>query len=62
MKKLFRGKHGKIGGVCVGISDYLGIDETVVRAIFLIGIFLPFPTILTYLILWLLIPKNKLTP
>lgn len=62
MKKLYRSEHGKIGGVCGGIADYSGIDETVVRAIFLIGIFLPSPTIITYLILWGLIPKNKLTP
>jgi phage shock protein PspC (stress-responsive transcriptional regulator) len=60
MKKLLRRKHGEIAGVCGGISDYLNIDETIVRILFLIGIFLPFPTILTYIILWIFMPKDKL--
>lgn len=62
MKKLLRREHGEIAGVCGGIADYLNIDETVVRVLFLIGIFLPFPTILTYLILWIFIPKDKFIP
>ena len=62
MKKLLRREHGKIAGVCGGIADYLNIDETVVRLIFLIAIFLPFPTILTYFILWIFTPKDKFIP
>jgi phage shock protein PspC (stress-responsive transcriptional regulator) len=62
MKKLLRREHGEIAGVCGGIADYLNIDETIVRVLFLIGIFLPLPTILTYFILWICIPKDKFIP
>lgn len=59
MKKLVRRKYGEVGGVCGGLSDYFNIDETIFRILFLIGIFTPFPTIFTYLLLWIFIPKEK---
>ena len=62
MKRLLRREHGEIGGVCGGIGDYFNIDETVIRVLFLIGIFTPFPTIFTYLLLWIFIPKDRLLP
>lgn len=36
-KKLYRNKQeGKIGGVCAGIADYLEVDVTMVRVIFVV--------------------------
>ena len=45
--------QAQIAGVCAGLADYFGIDRTVVRIIFVVGIFLPhFPAIIIYGILW----------
>ena len=35
MKKLYRSKDALVGGVCGGFADYLGIDKTVVRVVYL---------------------------
>ncbi len=37
MKKLVRTKGGVFAGVCGGIAQYLGIDVTVVRLIWVVG-------------------------
>jgi len=56
-KKLYRyPKQGWIGGVCVGLGEYLVIDPTVVRLIFVLLFFAGMSGVLIYLILWLLIP------
>lgn len=48
-----------IGGVCAGLARYFGLNRTVVRLLFLIGIPLPgFPSLLIYAILWIAIPKQ----
>ena len=60
MKKLLRREHGEIGGVCGGIADYFNIDDTVIRVLFLIGIFTPVPIVFIYFLLWIFIPKDKL--
>ncbi|WP_080240838.1 PspC domain-containing protein [Spirosoma rigui] len=48
-----------IGGVCAGLAQYFGLNRTVVRLLFLIGIPLPgFPALLIYAILWIVMPKQ----
>ena len=51
----------QIAGVCGGIGEYLGIDPTVVRVMYvLLSIFsAAFPGILLYIILWALIPERE---
>jgi phage shock protein C len=52
--------QAKIGGVCAGLADYFGIDRTLVRVLFLIGIPAPFfPALLIYVILWIILPERK---
>jgi phage shock protein PspC (stress-responsive transcriptional regulator) len=59
MKKLLlRKKDSEIAGVCGGLGDYFNIDETIFRIIFFVGIFTPFPAIFTYILLWIIIPKE----
>lgn len=60
MKKLYRSLDRKLAGVCGGIAEYLGIDPTVVRIVYLVlTLFsVAFPGILLYLILWALIPEK----
>jgi phage shock protein C len=58
VKKLYRSAKGKIlGGVCGGIGEYLNVDPTIIRIIWLLFGFSGFG-ILAYLIAWLIIPKN----
>lgn len=60
-KKLVLPKEGgKIGGVSAGLANYLGIDVTVIRIIWVL-LLLPggLPGIIPYLIMWLLIPEEE---
>ena len=57
-KQLLRKRESKISGVCAGLGEYFDIDETIFRIIFLVGIFSPLPSNFTYLILWMVIPKE----
>jgi phage shock protein C len=59
-KRLYRSRSDKmIAGVCGGLADYLGIDSTIVRlvfvALFLIGVGSPG---LAYLVLWLVMREE----
>jgi phage shock protein PspC (stress-responsive transcriptional regulator) len=47
----------KIAGVASGLAKYLGIDETLVRLLFVGGLFVKGVTLPIYLLLWLLMPK-----
>jgi|LakMenEpi03Aug12_release.lakeMendotaPanAssembly.Ray.scaffolds.fasta_scaffold72979_4 phage shock protein C len=58
MKKLNRSNDNVIGGVCAGLGEYLNIDSTIVRLIFVGLIFCPFPIITIYLIGWIVTPKS----
>lgn len=63
MKKLYRSTTDvKIAGVCSGLAEYLNIDPTIVRVIFVI-LLLPggLPGFLPYVILWLVVPVKPST-
>ena len=49
-----------IAGVVGGLAEYLGMDPTLARVLYvLISVFsAAFPGILVYLILWLVIPEE----
>ena len=47
-----------ISGVCAGLGEYLNIDPTVVRLLFVLGFFLTGPGILiAYLIMAIIVPE-----
>lgn len=47
-----------IAGVCAGLGEYLNIDPTVVRLLFVLGFFLTGPGILiAYLIMAIIVPE-----
>ncbi|MBU0719452.1 MAG: PspC domain-containing protein [Planctomycetes bacterium] len=50
-----------IAGVCGGIGEYLEVDPTVVRIVYvLLSIFsAAFPGIIVYILLWILIPERE---
>jgi phage shock protein C len=60
MKKLYRAKSSTIAGVCKGLGDYFNIDDSLIRILFVILVFTPFPIILTYLLLWVSFQKEKI--
>mgnify|MGYP000671923418 CR=1 FL=1 len=59
MKKLFRDNNGMLGGICQGLSNYFNIDESIIRIIFIVLFFTPFPITLTYLLMWIIVPLEK---
>lgn len=45
-----------LGGVCLGLSEYLEIDVTILRVLFVFGFFTPVPTVILYIIMWVVMP------
>jgi phage shock protein C len=62
-KQLTRSINNRmIAGVCAGLGEYLNIDPTVVRLLFVLGFFLTGPGILiAYLIMAVIVPEPMLT-
>lgn len=62
-KKLYRAKEQKIiGGVCAGLGNYLDVDISLVRLIFVgLGLLTAlFPMVIFYIIAWIIIPLEEL--
>ena len=56
-KRLYRNESEKmIAGVCSGLGDYMGLDPTVMRLIFILLFIMGGQGLLVYLILWLIMP------
>ena len=63
-KQLYRSKKNRmIGGVCAGLGEYFGIDPTLVRVLFVLGVFLGFPGALglMYLIMLIVVPDEAVS-
>ena len=59
MKQLRRSKTDRmLGGVCAGIANYLDVDPTIIRLLWVLWIFLAGSGILAYLICWIVIPNE----
>ncbi len=55
--KFYRSRSNRsIAGVCGGLSEYFGIDATLIRILALVCIFAGGATLWLYLILWLVVP------
>ena len=57
-QRLVKSKDKKIFGVCGGLGDYLDIDPTVIRILFLIGFFFLGGGLLLYIILAIAMPSE----
>ncbi len=56
-RRLYRNtREAMVGGVCAGLAEYLNLDPTIVRLIFVLMALLGGHGILVYLILWIVIP------
>jgi phage shock protein C len=61
-KRLFRNPDDRmLGGVCSGISSYLGVDPIWLRLAFVVALLVFGTGILVYIILWIIIPEAKTT-
>lgn len=59
-KKLFRStRDRRLAGVCGGLAEYLNMDSTLVRVLFVLFAFMVGSGILVYLILALIMPVNN---
>lgn len=60
-KRLFRNEHDKVvAGVASGLADYMQMDLSVVRLLFVLGtIFLAGTGLLVYVVLWIVTPVNN---
>ena len=58
-KKLYRSRQNRmLGGICGGIGEYLNVDPTVVRLLWVLFTFVGASGLLAYLICLLIIPEN----
>ncbi|HVW14508.1 MAG TPA: PspC domain-containing protein [Mucilaginibacter sp.] len=58
-KKLYRDEYRKkIAGVCAGLAEYMNIDVTVVRLVFVLMAIFHGSGGLVYIILWIVLPKK----
>ncbi|MDD2960532.1 MAG: PspC domain-containing protein [Muribaculaceae bacterium] len=56
-KKLRRSRKRRIlGGVCAGLADFFGLSRVGIRIVYF---FFASVSVLPYIILWLLIPKES---
>ncbi len=60
-KKLYRSRKDRmLSGVCGGLAEYIGIDPTIVRVLWVIISLVYGSGILIYIILALIVPKEPL--
>lgn len=56
-KRLMRSRSDKkIAGVCGGFAEYLDVDSTLIRLIWLLFLFMGGSGILAYIIAWIVMP------
>ncbi len=60
-KKLFRSRKNRmIAGVCAGLGNYLGVDPTVIRLLWVAATLITRGAgILAYIIAWIIVPEEK---
>lgn len=56
--KLYKSENKMICGVCAGIAEYLNVDPTIVRLIWVIFSLMGCSGVLAYIIAALIIPKR----
>lgn len=50
----------QIAGVCGGLAEYMDLDPTLVRVVYvLLSILTAFSGVLVYILLWVLIPQRE---
>lgn len=56
-QKLMRSSTDKkIGGVCAGLAEFLDIDPTIVRVVWLLAVLCAGTGVFVYVVLWIVLP------
>ncbi|WP_246942631.1 PspC domain-containing protein [Bacillus pinisoli] len=59
MKKLTRSRSNrKLAGVIGGLANYTGIDASLLRVIFIIGLIMSFGTFALVYLIWMIVVPN----
>jgi phage shock protein C len=59
-KRLYRSRDNRmISGVCAGLAEYLDVDPTIIRLLFVLGLFAGGATFWAYLVMMLVVPEEK---
>ncbi len=59
VKRLYRSKDDRmISGVCAGLAEYIDIDPTIVRLLFVLGAAAGGATFWAYIIMMLVVPEE----
>ena len=48
-----------VAGVCAGLANYINIDPTIMRILFVLIAFVGGASLLVYLIMWIVMPEEK---
>lgn len=48
-----------VAGVCAGLANYVNIDPTIMRILFVLIAFAGGASVLVYLIMWIVMPEEK---
>jgi len=48
-----------VAGVCAGLAEYINIDPTIMRILFVVIAFAGGASVLVYLIMWIVMPEEK---
>jgi phage shock protein C len=60
VKRLYRSRNNRmISGVCAGLAEYVEIDPTIVRLLFVLGLFAGGATFWAYLVMMLIVPEEQ---
>jgi len=59
-KRLHRSEDDRmIAGVCAGLAEYIDIDPTIVRLLFVLGLFVGGATFWAYLVMMMVVPEER---
>jgi phage shock protein C len=57
-RKLYRRRSDRSAGICGGLAQFLSLDPTLIRVLFVVLAVLGGSGILLYLALWIMVPKE----
>jgi phage shock protein PspC (stress-responsive transcriptional regulator) len=61
VKKLYRSREDRVlGGVCGGLAEYLALDSTLIRLLFVVFALAGGPGLLAYIIMLFVVPEKPL--
>jgi phage shock protein C len=59
VRRLYRSRDDRmISGVCAGLAEYIDIDPTIVRLLFVLGLVAGGATFWAYIIMMLVVPEE----